>query len=40
MINKLEILKRITDVGVVAVVRVENEDVAEKISRVMEYKFL
>jgi 2-dehydro-3-deoxyphosphogluconate aldolase / (4S)-4-hydroxy-2-oxoglutarate aldolase len=33
MIKKITTLKRITDVGVVAVVRAENEETAEKISR-------
>ncbi|MHC1684440.1 MAG: bifunctional 2-keto-4-hydroxyglutarate aldolase/2-keto-3-deoxy-6-phosphogluconate aldolase [Clostridiaceae bacterium] len=32
MIKKIETLKKITDVGVVAVVRAENAEVAEKIS--------
>ncbi|MBE6064475.1 bifunctional 2-keto-4-hydroxyglutarate aldolase/2-keto-3-deoxy-6-phosphogluconate aldolase [Clostridium sporogenes] len=33
MIEKLNTLKRITDVGVVAVIRADNEDIAEKISK-------
>lgn len=33
MIKKIETLKRITDVGVVAVVRAENSEMAEKISK-------
>ncbi|QGU94824.1 bifunctional 4-hydroxy-2-oxoglutarate aldolase/2-dehydro-3-deoxy-phosphogluconate aldolase [Clostridium bovifaecis] len=33
MIEKLDTLKRITDVGVVAVVRADNADMAEKISK-------
>lgn len=33
MIKKIETLKKITDVGVVAVVRAENAEVAEKISK-------
>lgn len=33
MIGKIETLKKIIDVGVVAVVRAENEDMAEKISK-------
>ncbi|WP_125153562.1 bifunctional 2-keto-4-hydroxyglutarate aldolase/2-keto-3-deoxy-6-phosphogluconate aldolase [Clostridium rectalis] len=33
MIEKLNTLKRITDIGVVAVVRADNADMAEKISR-------
>ncbi|GIM29404.1 bifunctional 2-keto-4-hydroxyglutarate aldolase/2-keto-3-deoxy-6-phosphogluconate aldolase [Clostridium polyendosporum] len=33
MIKKIETLKKITDVGVVAVVRAENDDMAEKISK-------
>ena len=33
MIEKLNTLRRITDVGVVAVIRADNEDMAEKISK-------
>ncbi|MDW7674051.1 MAG: bifunctional 4-hydroxy-2-oxoglutarate aldolase/2-dehydro-3-deoxy-phosphogluconate aldolase [Bacillota bacterium] len=33
MIQKYEILKKILDVGVVAVVRAENEEIAEKIAK-------
>lgn len=33
MIGKMETLNKITDVGVVAVVRAENEEMAEKISK-------
>lgn len=33
MIKKIETLKKITDVGVVAVVRSENEEMSEKISK-------